>query len=80
MIANLQNVAFFLLSICVAPAQEKEELLLSKERLEQLWKIRKAMPKQSDGLDISERFVRYLKKTENNEAFYELLQEEMFKK
>ncbi|EFR89646.1 transcription termination factor Rho, partial [Listeria innocua FSL S4-378] len=38
------------------------------------------MPKQSDGLDISERFVRYLKKTENNEAFYELLQEEMFKK
>ncbi|MBF2443550.1 transcription termination factor Rho [Listeria innocua] len=58
----------------------KEELLLSKERLEQLWKIRKAMPKQSDGLDISERFVRYLKKTENNEAFYELLQEEMFKK
>lgn len=40
----------------------KEELLLSKERLEQLWKIRKAMPKQSDGLDISERFVRYLKK------------------
>ncbi|EAE4152463.1 transcription termination factor Rho, partial [Listeria monocytogenes] len=27
----------------------KEELLLSKERLEQLWKIRKAMPKQSDG-------------------------------
>ncbi|MBC2360787.1 transcription termination factor Rho [Listeria welshimeri] len=58
----------------------KEELLLSKNRLEQLWKIRKAMPKQGDGLDISERFVRYLKKTENNEAFYELLQEEMFKK
>lgn len=58
----------------------KEELLLSKERLEQLWKIRKAMPKQGDGLDISERFVRYLKKTDNNEAFYELLQEEMFKK
>lgn len=58
----------------------KEELLLSKERLEQLWKIRKAMPKQGDGLDISERFVRYLKKTANNEAFYELLQEEMFKK
>ncbi|CAK21919.1 transcription termination factor Rho [Listeria welshimeri] len=58
----------------------KEELLLSKDRLEQLWKIRKAMPKQGDGLDISERFVRYLKKTENNEAFYELLQEEMFKK
>lgn len=57
----------------------KEELLLSKERLEQLWKIRKAMPKQGDGLDISERFVRYLKKTDNNEAFYELLQEEMFK-
>lgn len=58
----------------------KEELLLSKDRLEQLWKIRKAMPKQGDGLDISERFVRYLKKTENNEAFYELLQEEMFEK
>ncbi|MBC2214600.1 transcription termination factor Rho [Listeria welshimeri] len=58
----------------------KEELLLSKDRLEQLWKIRKAIPKQGDGLDISERFVRYLKKTENNEAFYELLQEEMFKK
>ncbi|MBC1643863.1 transcription termination factor Rho [Listeria welshimeri] len=58
----------------------KEELLLSKDRLEQLWKIRKAMPKQGDGLDISERFVRYLKKTENNEAFYELLQKEMFKK
>ncbi|WP_239255134.1 transcription termination factor Rho [Listeria ilorinensis] len=58
----------------------KEELLLSKEQLEQLWKIRKVIPLQGDGLDLTERFIRYMKKTENNEEFYDLLQKEMFKK
>lgn len=58
----------------------KEELLLGKDQLEQLWKIRKVLPVQGDGLDMSERFIRYMKKTKNNQEFYELLQEEMFKK
>lgn len=58
----------------------KEELLLSQDNLEQLWKIRKVLPLQGDGLDISERFIRYMKKTETNTDFYELLQQEMFKK
>ncbi|WP_099222540.1 transcription termination factor Rho [Listeria costaricensis] len=58
----------------------KEELLLSKEQLEQLWKIRKVIPLQGDGLDLSERFIRYMKKTDNNVEFYDLLQKEMFKK
>lgn len=58
----------------------KEELLLPKDKLEQLWKIRKVMPIQGDALDISERFIRQLKKTPTNEAFFEVMQSEMFKK
>ncbi|MBC1456945.1 transcription termination factor Rho [Listeria newyorkensis] len=58
----------------------KEELLLPKENLEQLWKIRKIMPIQGDALDISERFIRYLKKTPTNADFFEVIQTEMFKK
>lgn len=58
----------------------KEELLLAKERLDQLWKIRKVLPVQGDALDMSERFIRYMKKTKTNQEFHELLNEEMFKK
>ncbi len=58
----------------------KEELLLPKEKLEQLWKIRKTMPLQGDSLDMSERFIRSMKKTDTNQAFFELLQDQMFKK
>ncbi|WP_163655073.1 transcription termination factor Rho [Listeria sp. PSOL-1] len=58
----------------------KEELLLPKDKLEQLWRIRKIIPLQGDGLEMTERFIRYIKKTNDNEAFHDLLQQEMFKK
>lgn len=48
----------------------KEELLLPKDQLEKIWKLRKAM---SDMPDFAEKFLRKLKQTETNEEFFELL-------
>jgi transcription termination factor Rho len=48
----------------------KEELLLPKDQLEKIWKLRKAM---SDTPDFVEKFLRKLKQTETNEEFLELL-------
>lgn len=55
----------------------KEELLVSKDHLEKMWLIRKTM---QDSHDFTERFLRKLKKTKNNEEFFQLIDEEMKKK
>lgn len=52
----------------------REELLLPKDRLDKMWAIRKTMQDSHDFLD---RFLRRLKKSKNNEEFYEAMEEEM---
>ncbi len=50
----------------------KEELLIPKEQLDKLWKLRKAM---SDTPDFMEKFMRKLKKSKTNEEFFNMLTE-----
>lgn len=52
----------------------KEELLIGKEELDKLWKIRKTF---SDSHDFGERFLKKLDQTETNEEFFEQLSTEM---
>ncbi|XKH50376.1 transcription termination factor Rho [Chryseomicrobium palamuruense] len=52
----------------------KEELLLPKEQLDKLWAIRKTF---SDSPDFTERFMRKLKQTKDNDAFFQQLADEM---
>ena len=52
----------------------KEELLVSQEHLEKMWAIRKTM---QDSHDFTERFLRRLKNTKNNEEFFQMMEEEM---
>ena len=52
----------------------KEELLIPKENLDKLWAIRKTF---SDSNDFTERFMKKLRQSENNEEFFEKLNEEM---
>lgn len=52
----------------------KEELLIPKEQLDKLWAIRKTF---SDSPDFTERFMRKLKQTKDNDAFFQQLAEEM---
>jgi len=52
----------------------KEELLLPKAQLDKLWAIRKTF---SDSPDFTERFMRKLKKTKDNDAFFQQLADEM---
>lgn len=52
----------------------KEELLIPKEQLDKLWAIRKTF---SDTSDFAERFLKKLRQTKTNEAFFEQLTEEM---
>ncbi|WP_203332160.1 transcription termination factor Rho [Planococcus beigongshangi] len=52
----------------------KEELLIGKEELDKLWKIRKTF---SDSHDFGERFLKKLNQTETNEEFFEQLSTEM---
>lgn len=52
----------------------KEELLVSKDHLEKMWLIRKSM---QDSHDFTERFLRKLKATKNNEEFFQRIDEEM---
>ena len=51
----------------------KEELLVSKEQLDSIWKIRKVM---SDQPDFAEKFLRRLKLTKSNQEFLTLLEKE----
>ncbi|MGP4077181.1 transcription termination factor Rho [Halobacillus sp. K22] len=52
----------------------KEELLLKKDHLEKIWAIRKMM---SDAPDFSERFMKRLKNSKNNEEFFEMMNKDM---
>ncbi|RLQ86797.1 transcription termination factor Rho [Planomicrobium sp. Y74] len=52
----------------------KEELLIGKEELDKLWKIRKTF---SDSHDFAERFLKKLNQTETNEEFFAQLTSEM---
>ena len=52
----------------------KEELLIPKENLDKLWAIRKTF---SDSHDFTERFMKKLRQSENNEEFFDKLNEEM---
>ncbi|WP_017471058.1 transcription termination factor Rho [Amphibacillus jilinensis] len=55
----------------------REELLLSKEKLDMIWSIRKGM---QDSPDFLERFLRKIRSTKSNEIFYQQLIEEMKRK
>ena len=52
----------------------KEELLIGKQELDKLWKIRKTF---SDSHDFAERFLKKLNQTETNEEFFAQLTTEM---
>lgn len=49
----------------------KEELLISKSELDTLWQLRNLF---TDSTDFTERFIRKLKKSKNNEDFFKQLQ------
>lgn len=51
----------------------KEELLVSKEHLDNLWAIRKTM---NDSSDFVDHFIRRIKQTKTNEEFFEELQKD----
>ena len=52
----------------------KEELLVSEDQLEKMWLIRRTM---QDSQDFTERFIRRLKATKNNEEFFQKIDEEL---
>mgnify|MGYP001943294076 CR=1 FL=1 len=52
----------------------KEELLVSEDQLEKMWLIRRTM---QDSQDFTERFIRRLKSTKNNEEFFQKIDEEL---
>ncbi|WP_407389449.1 transcription termination factor Rho [Carnobacterium jeotgali] len=47
----------------------KEELLLEDSRLDMIWKLRHTMT--GDALDLTDQFIKALRKTKNNEDFFE---------
>jgi transcription termination factor Rho len=51
----------------------KEEMLIAKDHLESLWAIRKTM---DDSFDFVDKFMKRMRKTENNEEFFELFESE----
>ncbi|SDI61520.1 transcription termination factor Rho [Alteribacillus bidgolensis] len=54
----------------------KEELLVSKDHLENLWAIRKTM---NDSPDFVDHFIRRLKQTKTNEEFFEEMEKDKAK-
>lgn len=52
----------------------KEELLVTKDHLEKMWMIRKSM---RDSHDFTERFIKRIKSTKNNEEFLVSIDEEV---
>ena len=55
----------------------KEELLVSKDHLEKMWAIRNTM---QDSHDFIERFLKRIKTSESNQAFFEIMEKEMNRK
>lgn len=56
----------------------KEELLISPDNLEEVWKLRRNM--KGDSIDFTNQFLNVLKKTDSNEAFYQTFKDVSFKK
>jgi len=52
----------------------KEELLVSSDQLEKMWLIRRTM---QDSQDFTERFIRRIRSTKNNEEFFQALDDEI---
>jgi transcription termination factor Rho len=48
-------------------------MLIAKDHLEALWSIRKTM---DDSFDFVDKFMKRMRKTENNEEFFELFESE----
>ena len=51
----------------------KEELLITKAELDSLWQLRNLF----DSTDFTERFIRKLKRSKNNEEFFKQLQKQL---
>ena len=49
----------------------KEELLVTPEKLNQIWKLRKLM--DSDGLHYTDQLIQLMANTENNDSFFQQL-------
>ena len=56
----------------------KEELLISPENLEEVYKLRRNM--KGDSIDFTNQFLNVLKKTDSNESFYQTFKDVSFKK
>ncbi|SEL12158.1 transcription termination factor Rho [Carnobacterium iners] len=54
----------------------KEELLLDKEYLDEIWKLRHAMV--TDSLELTNQFIQALRNSENNKQFFESFSEKTF--
>ncbi|MFD2728844.1 transcription termination factor Rho [Enterococcus camelliae] len=54
----------------------KEELLMQEDQLEETWRLRNQL--QGDGLEFTEQLIRFMKKTDTNEAFLEAFQDVTF--
>lgn len=54
----------------------KEELLLDNSRLEEIWKLRHAMT--GDALEFTDQFIKFLRKTTDNQHFFEGFSEKNF--
>lgn len=52
----------------------REDLLISKDHLDKMWAIRNTM---QDSHDFLERFLKRLRKSEDNDAFFEIMEKEM---
>src|SRR5690625_2666369 len=52
----------------------KEELLVSESHLEKMWAIRNTM---QDSHDFIERFLRRMKKSKDNQEFFDIMEKEM---
>lgn len=56
----------------------KEELLLSPEKLEDVWKLRRSM--KGDSIEVTNQLLRILKNTKDNTAFYKAFKDATFSK
>lgn len=54
----------------------KEELLLNKVHLDEIWKLRHAMI--NDSLELTDQFITALRNSENNQQFFENFSEKAF--
>ena len=56
----------------------REELLMSPEHLEEIWKLRRHM--KGDSINSTHQLLTFLKKTKNNETFFDTFKDVSFLK